>query len=352
VRYYDDDNEEDEDVFLGKDTRGEDGDYLSDASDEREDADMYVSAEGIEGSYWAEGSSPNKISKKDASAMAPKRKLDGVVDVSAAKAEMLMVREKFAKKSKPSLHQCAVVSCNKEVVDSAASHYCSEVHAVSGAPDLLTALLKYRDILSLHSDLNKLSLTDTQRQQLSGVPTGDAIAFKLSAPQSGGEKTTTQGADRKGSALHELVSKLPAAATHVIFRGDTDESNAPNASATNSSISKAVVPPHSSVKGAPPVVPVLNSSGLNADDEMRLKVRYSVEDFLIKALLRLEVPGALPIGAYFALELEDELCAKYAFQSRPGTKRREFDKKEYRKHHLMLMRNLKQAHNDQLVSSD
>ena len=54
------------------------------------------------------------------------------------------------------------------------------------------------------------------------------------------------------------------------------------------------------------------------------------------------------IGAVLALELEQEMYAKYVL-SAPGAVKKEYNKKDYRQHYLMLMRNLKQKHNDPLV---
>jgi hypothetical protein len=36
----------------------------------------------------------------------------------------------------------------------------------------------------------------------------------------------------------------------------------------------------------------------------------------------------------------------------PGAVKKEYNKKDYRQHYLMIMRNLKQKHNDPLVSGE
>ena len=54
------------------------------------------------------------------------------------------------------------------------------------------------------------------------------------------------------------------------------------------------------------------------------------------------------IGAVLALEIEQEMYGKYVL-SAPGSVKKEYNKKDYRQHYLMLMRNLKQRHNDPLV---
>ena len=55
------------------------------------------------------------------------------------------------------------------------------------------------------------------------------------------------------------------------------------------------------------------------------------------------------IGAVLALEVEQEMYCKY-MTSVPGALKKEYNKKDYRQHYLMIMRNLKQKHNDPLVS--
>ena len=53
------------------------------------------------------------------------------------------------------------------------------------------------------------------------------------------------------------------------------------------------------------------------------------------------------IGAVLALEVEQEMYTKYVLPT--GSVKKEYNKKDYRQHYLMLMRNLKQRHNDPLV---
>ena len=60
------------------------------------------------------------------------------------------------------------------------------------------------------------------------------------------------------------------------------------------------------------------------------------------------------IGAVLALEVEHEMFLKYSLapsSSLPNSSaKKEYNKKDYKQHYLMLMRNLKQKHNDALVS--
>lgn len=63
------------------------------------------------------------------------------------------------------------------------------------------------------------------------------------------------------------------------------------------------------------------------------------------------VVGVISIGAVLALEVEQEMYYKYV-TSVPGAVKKEYNKKDYRQHYLMIMRNLKQKHNDPLVSGE
>ena len=74
---------------------------------------------------------------------------------------------------------------------------------------------------------------------------------------------------------------------------------------------------------------------------------FSVSHYL-SVYVVLTAAGMTSIGAVLALELEQEMYAKYVL-SAPGAVKKEYNKKDYRQHYLMLMRNLKQKHNDPLV---
>ena len=63
----------------------------------------------------------------------------------------------------------------------------------------------------------------------------------------------------------------------------------------------------------------------------------------------ISVVGVISIGAVLALEVEQEMYCKYV-TCVPGALKKEYNKKDYRQHYLMIMRNLKQKHNDPLVS--
>jgi hypothetical protein len=86
------------------------------------------------------------------------------------------------------------------------------------------------------------------------------------------------------------------------------------------------------------------------DEDIRRVVRLHFEDIFIASLTRSQYFNAISHGAILATELEYELFLKYSQPNAKGTK--ELNKKEYKKHQLMLLRNLKQIHNDHLVRTN
>ena len=56
----------------------------------------------------------------------------------------------------------------------------------------------------------------------------------------------------------------------------------------------------------------------------------------------------ISIGAVLAIEIEHEMYSRYVLTT-PGSVKKEYNKRDYKQHYLMLMRNLKQKHNDSLV---
>lgn len=148
------------------------------------------------------------------------------------------------------------------------------------------------------------------------------------------------GAERKTTYIQSILSALPPAAGPVFLRGDAEGLSAHSAAVR--------------ALGGSPVQVGLGSKGTSnaaVDEELRLKIRYGLEELLERTLSRLQVAGAANHAAFIALEFEEELCLKHSTaESKLAKKGLIFDKKEYRKHYLMLVSNLRKAHNDQLVS--
>ena len=61
--------------------------------------------------------------------------------------------------------------------------------------------------------------------------------------------------------------------------------------------------------------------------------------------------GVVSIGAVLAIEIEHEMYLKYVITA-PGAAKKDYNKRDYKQHYLMLMRNLKQKHNDSLVRTN
>lgn len=105
-----------------------------------------------------------------------------------------------------------------------------------------------------------------------------------------------------------------------------------------------------------PASPKYPASIASADLEMRKQVRFLFEDIFVASLSRQAISGALCLGSILALELEQELFNKAYVVTQPaaaGSKaepRKELNKKEYKDNQIRLFRNLKQSHNDGLVS--
>ena len=146
------------------------------------------------------------------------------------------------------------------------------------------------------------------------------------------------------AGLAALTTALPAAAANVVLKSD----DAPD-DGTGSSLAQ------SSPRASADSNTSSSSSGGGGGD-IRKMVRFSFEETFVAALMRIHAKGAYSLGAVLALELETELFNKYcvfhsghASSTAVTSTRPEFNKKDYRKHQLMLQRNLKQSHNDHLV---
>jgi hypothetical protein len=137
--------------------------------------------------------------------------------------------------------------------------------------------------------------------------------------------------------LQSTVQSLPYAAYSLLLR-ESDQ--------TNTTTSPRNIPPQ---VVTPPV-----------DQDIRTVARFTLEDIFMTSLIRslsssppnsffnLGVMGMVAIGAVLALEIEHEMFSKYVLTI-PGSIKKDYNKKDYRQHYLMLMRNLKQKHNDFLI---
>ena len=268
-----------------------------------------------------------------------------------------------------SIRSCMNADCQSSAKRD--SMYCSSDCAINNAPTLLTALLRYRRLLCLYGgkSMNILpqGVSDPNNliQQVSKLDWG---AFMIGAnnlqmlKQSCSEVIIDQLTDassssaaaalldKKGSYIQSILKSLPPAAGPFIWRGDNDELSIHNSNIVAS--------------GATPVS--YNRGLLSVDDELRLKVRYKLEDLIARTFLRLKVPGPAPQAAFLALDIEEELYCRYLTSSAAAaaaatgggggggggsSAKTLLNSKEYTKHYIMLLSNLKKSHNDQLVSN-
>jgi hypothetical protein len=317
----------------------------------------------------------------------------------AAAAEVKVKPEEKGKKTK----QCANPTCPTRSAKLRNSSYCSNTCAFAAAPLAFNSLLAYRRLLCIYGahqqgriqvedpsqNLLKVSAQDWKAFSLNVPPVHDAVADIIAGMKNAGmigetyvsgrehsrpgdkldailveenrrlealrsstgsksprtptaDNTTSPAApDKKTNYIQSMLVALPPAAGPVLLKGDT-EGLAVHTAAVKAVGSTAVPTPASkqSAVGAGTV-----------EEDLRSKIRYGLEELLEKTLARLQVPGAAAHAAFIALEFEEELCLKYASaESKASRKAIVFDKKEYRKHYLMLVSNLRKPHNDQLVS--
>lgn len=380
----------------------ESSEYSGDEGEEEE--------EGL--SYWkdrSEGAPAGKGAKRArdgtlAGVASGDSLLSAVGSKRAPSAEVkVKAEDKTARKTK----QCANPNCPTRAAKLKSSAYCSNTCAFVAAPLAFQSLLAYRKLLCIYGaqqqqriqvedpsqNLLKVSSQDWKAYALNVPPVNDSVAEIVAGMKSAGmvaetyvsgrehsrpgdkldtllveearrveqmrsstgaksprvpEGAATQSTaptDKKTNYLQSMLMALPPAAGPVLLKGDTE------GLAVHTAAVKAV----GSTPVPQPASKTATAAGAGAagtqDEDLRVKVRYGLEELLEKTLTRLNVPGAVAHAAFIALEFEEELCLKYASaEARASRKAVVFDKKEYRKHYLMLVSNLRKPHNDQLVS--
>eukprot|EP01031_Cornospumella_fuschlensis_P028529 gene28529-34439_t len=189
---------------------------------------------------------------------------------------------------KPVLVKAKCVLCNKEIKDKR-DNYCSADCVYAYLPMLFQQYTSYKRTLA---DLNSLSITEKKVQA-----EGDYHAFHIK---------------EKGNALASTPqpTQLPTACEESLL--------------TKNIMSKLVN---------------TTNDGLAV---MRSKARASWEEFFTTLLPRLKIEGSSFLALLLANELEETSFIKYS----GGDK---IDVKEYKKHHQMLVMNLRQPHNEPLV---
>jgi hypothetical protein len=318
---------------------------------------------------------------------------DMVVAAGAAAAARGKAPVMVAKRVKRVI-KCANSVCSNEVA--VPFQYCNDACAAQDVPRTYRALLDYRVALLCRntgsisgtagdktSSVNDASDGDQREQQLDAIILTDVSLFRsaridghsslddiaeslkksgymistgeignsdsaVTTPQAENGSLAqllkasedTLGNRRSDVSAHHfqgmatIVHVLPRSASALLRKeGAADEA--------------AVNPSAGSPRGS---VPAGNTGGEGPD--LRKIVRSNFEEIIATALARLRMPSALAHAAVLALEIEFEMFNKYCTLAKDGGSnvKPEFNKKDYRKHQLMLQRNLKQQHNDSLIA--
>ena len=238
--------------------------------------------------------------------------------------------KKVARPSK-SMKLCIGKGCTKEFPLSINSHYCSDYCTYNTAPLLLDSLLKYRDIIYLSTALIKFDFNFAKARS------GDIENFRLSISVRDTENNNTEMVE--SIARHGFVTSK-----------DMIDAVGPT-SPTNKNSSKASLANEKKMTAIQQIIqdlPIVCHSIFTKPDgniSERISTRLSIEEVIIKSLLRCNVDGAASLGAVIGLEIEEELFQKYLITTSAKSKQ-ELNKQEYNKHQLMLVRNLKRDHND------
>lgn len=219
--------------------------------------------------------------------------------------------------------QCAAQNCGKELRSVQWSGFCSDACAIRSASEMFAAMMSYKECLpalstkadsanveAFRADLNAFDLVDGKGNALTGATPVNTNAMEIDAQPSPRGKV---------SAINSTFVKVPAV-MQVLLAKDM----------------LGVTPKALKI---PPKV----SATPNADHVLRTKARASWEDFFVQSLQRMEIKGDMFLAIVLSEELEAATYQKYSTGG-------QFDVKEYKKHHQMLLSNLRQAHNESLVS--
>jgi hypothetical protein len=293
--------------------------------------------------------------------------------------------------------RCANGSCGKEVA--APSQYCSDLCAVVDAASVFRGLLDYRnalltnnlgsisqpsstgaagassDAVDAEQHFSSMTQSDLQAAQSHSLNTTTSLQEMSRALKKGGYLIADDGAamvvDEDGGKSNGHVKLSKLLSVSGLSKKQLEEPVAANMGAAAGMASIANVLPrsvagllkkdstedqtaatstgaHSPRSGpAPTAAAIVPSEGT----DLRRIVRSNFEEIFANALIRSHVAGALGLAAVVALELETELFSKYcSIPKDGGTGRPELNKKEYRKHMMMLKSNLSRKHNDGLIT--
>lgn len=342
-------------------------------------------------------------SKTDGSAMeVDTDNLSPVKEIKSHKASGLssssLSSRKHSKHSHHNIRRCAAKNCDNEL-DWTDGMYCSDICAGSSAEETFDGLMKYRELLGSEFLVNSLCpekrdslISNSQDRQLifsSFLTQADRELYSFKLEKAMGHFSSAYSlllSDRSGSgwvkpseedneeksdiisSKHQRISSnvahwiashpssfdslflsaatvsdvastnnpmLPKALSHL-HHDDSVKYNCLRFLTDINSVLHHLSPNNGSSPRAAPsnVVPPVIS-----DTSFRLHTRWNLEDVIANGLIRQNVKGAMALASIFSVELEEDLFTKYCTQG-------DFNRKEYRSHSLMLLRNLCYEHND------
>jgi hypothetical protein len=241
----------------------------------------------------------------------------------------MAMQKQFAEKhrlKKPKFGKCAAQGCMKEVKHPSQSAFCSNVCACKTSSEMMRSVVKYKTLIDKYNNAVKANRTNSAQQILDfhKIRQEDILAWEIGELSLSSTSMDTSdpknSAAKKSSAIQVIQAKLPKVSTNIVAM-DNEDSIVKN---SMNRYSKYLEP---------------------VDIMMRMKARSLLEELFISVLQKNQPEGGLAMGALLGLELEEGLFLKYFNKSSETP----FDKREYRKHYLMFMHNLKQAHNETLV---
>lgn len=231
-----------------------------------------------------------------------------------------------------------LLSCSEDLMSVEMSGIPGTDETETDAQNVLREVLV--DTENLHSLVNS-----SKARSLSSIST---THVSVSSPEMDANRVPTDGTGNTfmKNSMQWLLGALPAAAASILTR-DPDKTQQGVISPSSSPRGQGSAAGGGAVFGKDKTQSGMASS---TDLDIRRAVRFNFEDVFVAALSRLQVNGSCCQGAIIAAEVEMELYQKYTVMSTAsGVLKRELNRKEYKKHQMMLLRNLKHQHNDQLV---
>lgn len=246
-----------------------------------------------------------------------------------------------SKDTKPVALSCARASCVNERTRT--SQYCSDSCAHIASSDLLQAMVHYRSTLMNPSNLPS-SYKPVNSISTASLNISDSLGHMLAGLTRAGYIANNDDSTPNLAAFQDILVYSD------INRKEAYEIPMKTAMSKRVSGYTAFTPvlPKNALTILNPHI-TISTNIVHTEIETRNLVRFNLEEVLVLCMNRLNIYHAFARSIMIASEIEDELFIMYNITNTLGKK--ELSKKEYRKHHLMLLRNLKFTHNDSLIEA-